>query len=251
MFGWWNDRRRRKIAAQGWPADWDLHLNRNVRLTWNLTELEIALLKHRVKIFVAEKDWEGIDGFQVTTEMKVTIAAQACLMLLGIDNFYFDNVKTVILFPHSFERRSKETGEHSYRAGEAWLGGPIILSWQDSLRGGRNEDDGQNLVIHEFAHALDGLDGDMGGQVEFSDPETSRKWRQLLDYEYHELREAEIENKPTLLDHYGAINKAEFFAVATETFFELPHALHKEKRSLFDFLKTYYQVEPRNWQRIR
>jgi len=137
----------------------------------------------------------------------------------------------------------------TYRAGEAWQGGPVILSWRDTLRGGRNEDDGHNLVIHEFAHALDGLDGEMAGHVIFDDPAISNRWKAVVDREFVELCHARDRGRRTLLDHYGATNKAEFFAVSSETFFELPQELRQQHAELFELLSTYYRVDPRKWSR--
>ena len=251
IFGWLKKRRRKKILSQPWPESWSLFLNRNIRLTWRLTETEMAKLQKLTQIFVAEKHWEGCDGLEVTEEMKVTIAANASLMLLGVDRFYFENVRTVLLYPRAFRRETSDgmlTGS-SHRAGEAWQGGPIILSWPDALQGARNEDDGRNLVFHEFAHALDGLDGHMGGDPVFSDPTDVLQWATVVDREFAALGDARDRNIGTLLDHYGATNTAEFFAVASETFFEQPQELSREHAELFELLKKYYHIDPRNWQR--
>jgi Mlc titration factor MtfA (ptsG expression regulator) len=212
---------------------------------------EMQGLQDRIKVFIAEKNWEGCEGIKITEEIKVTVAAQACLMLLGVQDYYFDNVKTILIYPHAFERSTSDgvsEGQHQYRAGEAWQGGPIILSWQDALRGGRNEDDGHNLVIHEFAHALDGIDGEMGGNVMFDDSESNATWQQVVDREYSALVQAKESGRRTLLDHYGATNKAEFFAVASETFFEQPLELSKKHSELFGLLRKYYHLNPVTWQ---
>lgn len=253
MFGWFKRSRRKKIHKQPWPESWSLHLNRNVRLTWEMTPAELQEIQRRIKIFVAETRFEGCDGLQVTEEMQVTVAAQACLMLLGVENFYFDNVKTVLMFPAAFDRKTNDGVSHGSqtRLGEAWQGGPIILSWRDTLKGGRNEDDGRNLVIHEFAHALDGLDGEMGGQIIFEDKQFMAQWRTTIDREFAELVQAKESQKRTLLDHYGATNRAEFFAVACETFFEKPREFRAEHPELFDLLTTYFGVDPHSWQRQR
>ena len=116
------------------------------------------------------------------------------------------------------------------------------------MQGGRNEDDGRNLVVHEFAHALDGLDGEMGGNVMFDDAETSDRWARVVEYEFSRLCEAKDNLTRTLLDHYGATNKAEFFAVSSETFFEQPYLLCAEHSELFELLVKYYKLDPRNWQ---
>lgn len=250
MFGWFKKRRRKKILAQAWPEEWSLHLNRNVRLSWGLSAPETLELQKSIKLIVAEKNWEGCEGLELTEEMQVTIAAQAGLMLLGVPNFFFDNVRTILVFPKAFRRQTNNDWEQSeqYRAGEAWQGGPIILSWRDTLRGGRNEDDGQNLVIHEFAHALDGLDGEMGGNIMFDDEGTSARWKKVVAREFKLLCNAKERGIRTLLDHYGATNEAEFFAVSSETFFEQPRKLNQEHTELFELLRTYYKVDPRNWQ---
>ncbi len=251
MFGWWRRRKRKKILAEPWPESWSLHLNRNVRLSWHLSEQENHSLQRIVKIMVAEKHWEGCEGLELTEEMKVTIAAQAGMMLLGVDDFYFDNVKTILVYPKAFRRQTGSgwVMDETHRAGEAWQGGPIILSWRDTLRGGRNEDDGQNLVVHEFAHALDGLDGEMGGNLMFDDPADSKRWSEIVEREYAELVKAKERGRRTLLDHYGATNPAEFFAVSSETFFEQPFELVDEHPELFKMLEKYFRVDPRNWQR--
>ena len=247
IFGWFKKRRRKKILAQPIPESWALHLNRNVRLTWDLPPAEMERLRKLSQVFVAEKHWEGCEGLDVTEEMKVTVAAQACLMLLGVEGFYFDNVSTVLIYPRTIVRNSTD-GSPMHRAGEAWQGGPIVLAWDSTLRGGRNEDDGKNVVIHEFAHALDGLDGEMGGNIVFDDEETASNWQQLVKVEFSELCQAKDQGRRTLLDHYGATNPAEFFAVASETFFEQPHELRDEHTELFRMLKLYFKVDPTQWQ---
>ena len=212
---------------------------------------ELQELQKRIKIFVAETDFEGCDGLKINEEMKVTVAAQACLMIIGVDNFYFDNVRTVLMFPASFDRKTNDGVSHGTQArlGEAWQGGPIVLSWRDTLSGGRNEDDGKNLVIHEFAHALDGLDGEMGGQVVFDDPNRMRQWREVVEREFAELFAAKYDGRSTVLDHYGATNQAEFFAVACESFFEEPDKLRAEHSDLFELLEIYFGFDPQRWQR--
>lgn len=251
MFNWFKNRRRKKTMAAPWPETWSQHLDRNVRLSRDLNEFEAGRLKQIVQIIVAEKNWEGCEGLSVTEEMKVTIAGQAGLLLLGVKEFYFDNVESILIFPTAFLRKTTDgvIAKDQHRAGEAWQGGPIILSWRDTLSGGRNPDDGRNLVIHEFAHALDGLDGEMGGNVMFDDEATSARWRQVVDHEYDELVRCKQQRISTLLDHYGATNQAEFFAVSCETFFEQPRNLKLKHEQLFDLLSIYFRVDPRRWQK--
>jgi len=121
IFGWLKNRRRKKILAQPFPESWALHFNRNVRLSWDLPPETLAKLQQLTKVFVAEKHWEGCEGLDVTEEMQVTIAAQACLMLLGVDDFYFDNVPTVLVYPKTFSRdvppRRRSLARRTDRAG--------------------------------------------------------------------------------------------------------------------------------------
>lgn len=207
------------------------------------------LLQDRTKIFMAEKNWEGLEGLEVTDEMKVTIAAQACLMLLGVDDFYFDNVKTILIFPNTFRREFNNglSVGSQHLSGEAWQGGPIVLSWVDVLRGCRIADNGSNVVIHEFAHALDGLDGQMGGNIFFDDHSLLQSWEAVVKREFAALVAASKAGLPTLLDPYGATSRAEFFAVATEAFFELPGLLQEEHPELFELLVKYFRLNPTHW----
>jgi len=248
IFGWFKKRRRKKLLAKPFPESWALHINRNVRLSWDLPPAELKRLNQATQIFVAEKHWEGCEGLKVTEEMKVTIAAQACLLLLGVDDFYFENVSTILVYPTTIVRSSNGGSQPTHRAGEAWQGGPIVLAWDSTKRGGRNEDDGKNVVIHEFAHALDGLDGEMGGSISFGDSEAEAQWRQMEEVEFNALVQAKNQGTRTLLDHYGATNPAEFFAVSTETFYEQPHELRTEHPELFRLLKLYFKVDPTQWQ---
>lgn len=250
MFNWFQKRRRRKILNQVWPESWTGFLNHNIAMSYGLSPTELDRLKARTKILVAEKHWEGIEGLTITEEIKVTIAAQASVMLLGAEDFYFDNVRTILVFPEVFQREINDgTGVRSqHLSGEAWQGGPIVLSWANVLRGCRHGNTGSNVVIHEFAHALDGLDGHMGGNILFDDRESLDDWERVVQHDFEELVEAKRAGHATLLDPYGATSKAEFFAVATETFFELPHEMCEYHVELFSLLVKYFNVDPTNWQ---
>jgi Mlc titration factor MtfA (ptsG expression regulator) len=252
MFSWFRRRRRKKAQQTDWPANWTEWLFSNVRQCRLLDAPHMTRLQERVQVILAEKHWEAVDGLALTEEIQVTVAGQAALMLLGVDDFYFDNVPTIVLFPGSFER-DVHTGVVSgkrHHVGEAWQGGPVILSWQDVLSGGRNPGDGHNVVIHEFAHTLDGIDGEMGGDVIFGDRATVVRWADVSQREFQALRRAAKTSQRTLLDHYGATNPAEFFAVASETFFELPRQLKTHHAELFDLLSQYYRLDPIQWKRL-
>ena len=186
----------------------------------------------------------------MSDEIKVTIAGTAALLLLGVDGFFFDRLNTIIVFPHPIRRESQDgliVGRESHHAGEAWQGGQVVLSWQDVVSDSRNPSDGHNLVIHEFAHCLDGLDGEMGGSLNFEDSATIERWQQVCASEFEALSVAAQRGQTTVLDYYGATNMAEFFAVSSETFFEKPRQLKQEHSELFDLLVEYYRVDPIAW----
>ncbi len=249
MFQWWKKRRRKKILAQPSSQQFLETLDLAVLARRNLSGPQIEKLIDLTKVFVAEKQWEPSKGFAITEEMKIFIAAQACLMILSTVDYYFDGVQTVVVFPHAFPRKSfdglvmDETGHHS---GEAWKGGPIILSWRDTYEGA-NFVNGHNVVIHEFAHHIDGLDGEMGGSPPFDNSTDAKRWHEILKVSFEDLWEAAEEGTPTLINHYGATNHQEFFAVVTETFFELPHQLRKQHPELFQLLVKFYKLDPTNW----
>ncbi len=250
MFGWFRNRRRKRLLQSPWPKEWDSILRRNVGHYKTLSDSEQLRLKQLTKVFVAEKNWEAHDELEMTDEIKVTIAGSACLLLLGVDGFYFDNVKTIIVFPQPVRRQTRDgliVNRESHHSGEAWQGGPVVLSWQDVVHDSRHPTSGRNLVIHEFAHCLDGLDGEMGGSLDFGDRELAERWQQVCTHEFEELTHAARYGEPALLDYYGATNLAEFFAVASETFFERPKALERHHPELFELLGKYYRVSPKDW----
>ena len=224
-------------------------LVQNVRQYRSLPSGLQLKLENCVKLFLAEKYWEGCDGLQITDQMKVAVAGQASLLLLGTDGYYFDGVKTVLIYPRSFRRKSKQgwiVDEDQHNAGEAWQGGPIVLSWADVHRGNASAD-GQNVVVHESAHHLDGLDGEMGGSPPFDNAQDQQRWYQILQREYRSHRDAVQAGQWTLLDYYGATNQAEFFAVASEFFFELPRELQPAHPELYEMLTRLYKVDPCRW----
>lgn len=250
MFNWFRNRRRRRIIQEPWSPAWDLIFQNNVGHYKDLSTTEQEKLKAITKVIVDEKHWEAHGGLELTDEIRVTIAGTAALLLLGVEDFYFEHVNTIIVFPDPVRRQSQGgliVGGESRHAGEAWQNGQVVLSWQDVLSDSRNPDDGRNLVIHEFAHCLDGLDGEMGGSLSFGDSATTRRWNQVSESEFEALVRAAERRQKTLLDYYGATNQAEFFAVASETFFEKPRQLKEEHAELFELLVKYYRLDPGRW----
>lgn len=244
MFGFLRNRKRRALRRSEFvPEVADVVESSTLRASISSLSLRTRM-DETVRILMAELSWEGCDGFVVDERMKATIAGHAATMLLGIQDYYFDTVPSILVFPQSFVR--DQYGRPSWHAGEAWQFGPLAFSWSDVLRDSRRLD-GKNVVIHEFAHHLDGLDGEMGGSIPFSDRSKLKQWHEVSEREYQMLVEAVSGQRPTLFDYYGATNSAEFFAVASECFFELPRQFEQQHPELFGLLCDFYQINPVEW----
>jgi Mlc titration factor MtfA (ptsG expression regulator) len=255
VFSWLKRRRRNKLLAEPFPAAWEEILQRNFLDYSLLSSDEQAKLRGDVRIFVAEKNWEGCDGLAMTDEVKLSVAAQACYLLLGLEHDYFPAVLSILVYPTAYavpERRhygGMELVGESSRLGEAWYRGPVILSWDDVLRDGREPGGGHNLVWHEFAHQLDYLDRQSDGTPPLGSRQQYRQWREVMTAEYRQLIADAQAGRPTLLDKYGTSNEAEFFAVATECFFDLAVELEERHPHLYQLLRDYYRQDPAERQR--
>ena len=238
VFGWLTERRRARLVAEPFPSEWDRYIDDNVRLVQRLTPDERTRLRQLVQVFVAEKNWEGCGGLEITDEIKVTIAAQACLLIVGREHALFADVESILVYPALMKRP-----DGIPILGEAHLRGPTILAWNDVLEGGRGQGR-RNLVVHELAHKIDMVDGTIDGTPPL-DREGRRTWREVCSEVFLELRERVEDGKKTFLDEYGATNEAEFFAVASEAFFMQPHKLLAKHPELFDVLLDFYRFDPR------
>ena len=227
--GWLTERRRRHLRDAPYPAAWDGYVAANVAMASWLDEAQAAALRDLVQVFVAEKRWEGCGGLAMTEEIQVTIAAQACLLLLGRTEALYDDVETILVYPSTvvaptrtmgvFERSGEVVTPGPALLGQAIRGGPVILTWDRVLGDGRNPRHGHNVVLHEFAHKIDMLDGPVDGTPPLDDATTRRTWAEVCTAAFTALRDAHDAGRATFLDGYGASNEAEFFAVATETYF--------------------------------
>ena len=251
LFYWLRQRRRRKLLAQPFPAHWLSYLQANVALYHSLSEAEQARLRDDLRVFIAEKQWVGCRGLEITDEIRVTISALACLLLLGIEHDYFSRVLSILVYPSGFRVPHQEViGDYavlegeSGHLGEAHYRGPVILSWDEVLHDGRHPGAGRNLVIHEFAHQLDMLDGEIDGTPPLRSRKDYRRWHKVMTAEYNELIAEAEQGRPTLLDNYGTTNVGEFFAVATECFFDRPVELTNEHPRLYALLRDYFGQDP-------
>jgi len=250
MFGL-KKRRRNRLANRQFPDQWLAIVERNVPLYRRLPPEDKKELQRHVLVFTAEKKFEGCAGLQITDEIKTTIAAQACILLLHRRTDYYPGLHSILVYPQSYLVQSTQhlvgnllVEGPDIRLGESWHRGAVVLSWDDIRRSTADIHDGHNIVLHEFAHQLD----DSGGKRD-STPVLQRRchyitWARILQKDYNRLRREVSRHCDTLLDEYGATNPAEFFAVATEFFFERPKELQSLHADLYEELKRFYQQDP-------
>jgi Mlc titration factor MtfA (ptsG expression regulator) len=254
MFSWFKERRRQRLLEMPFMKEWDGFVERNVAHYCALDADERAHLKALIQVFMAEKNWEGCGGLELTDEIRVTISAQACLLLLNLPHDYYSNVQSILVYPStvvpperklgSFEHPTGPLEPPSPLLGQAFQQGPVILVWDAVSRRGRHPQRGHNVVYHEFAHKLDMIDGAANGTPPLRSREEYREWARVCSREYGRLRRLAESGNPTFLDAYGATSEAEFFAVATEQFFDEPVALKRQSSDLYRVLKEYYRQNP-------
>jgi Mlc titration factor MtfA (ptsG expression regulator) len=250
---WWVERRRARLRARPFPADWREILRRRVPYVRALpADLQLQLKQH-IQVFLAEKPIIGCAGLVVTDEMRVTIAAQACLLILNRASGYYPKLRQILLYPAAFvvDRPQADGGVlHEARralTGESWSQGQVILSWDDTQEGAAVPDDGRNVVIHEFAHQLDQQEGAANGAPGLPTRERRAAWARVMSDEFAALRQRAGQGLPTLISAYGATDPAEFFAVVSEVFFEQPQRLAAEHPGLYVELGRFYRINPLSW----
>ena len=251
---WWQARRRRALARQPFPAAWRPVLQRHVPQVRSLpADLQLQL-KQRMQVFIAEKPFIGCNGLVVTEAMRVIVAAQACLLLLNRPDAHFGNLRQVLLYPGAFvvDRVHTAAGgvlrdERQVLAGESWSQGQVVLSWDDVLNGAADPQDGRNVVVHEFAHQLDQADGPSNGAPPLPRGMDGQRWARVMRQEFAVLEQQLASDEPNLLGAYAATNPAEFFAVASEVFFEQGPQLAAERPALYAELAAFYGVDPTSW----
>ncbi len=252
MFGIFKERQRRRLRAQSVPEAWREIISRRLPFFDRLAPADQAELLGHVQVFLAEKRFEGCAGLEVTDEMRITIATQACLLLLHRKTDYFPRLLTILVYPSGFfvnedrhvEGHIWEEGEEG-RLGETGSAmGSMVLAWDAIRSGARDPSDGTNLVLHEFAHQLDFEDHVADGMPVLGSRGEVLSWAEVMKMEFAALRAADETGISTLLDTYGATNPAEFFAVATEAFFERPRALRQEHPRLFAAFLHFFRQDP-------
>src|SRR5437660_9349986 len=244
--------RRRRLRARPFPKEWLTLIQRHVVFFHKLTAGDRAELLGHIQVFLAEKRFEGCGGFAITDEVRVTIAAQACLLLLHRRTDYFPGLLTILVYPLTYMAEEKRPiGEHVWQEGTVRrLGetgrrmGSLVLSWGAVKHGADDLADGKNVVLHEFAHQLDFENHAADGVPGLATREQQLAWSEVMRSEFASLRAADESGIPTLLDTYGATDPVEFFAVSVEAFFERPQALRARHPGLYEELRNYFHHDP-------
>jgi MtfA peptidase len=252
MFRIFKEQRRRRLRAQPVPEEWHAIISRNLPFFDRLLEADRKELLGHVQVFLAEKRFEGCSGLELTDEIRLTIATQACLLLMHRKTDYFPRLLTILVYPSGFVvDQARHVQGHIWEEGEEGrLGetgrdmGSMVLAWDAAKSGARDPSDGKNLVLHEFAHQLDFEDFAADGVPALGSRNDKRSWAEVMKMEFAALRAADETGIPTLLDSYGATNPAEFFAVATEAFFERPIALRRRHKPLYAELQRFFRQDP-------
>jgi Mlc titration factor MtfA (ptsG expression regulator) len=253
MFDWWRRLSRAEIIARPFPEDFRKHVLRRLPCAAWLTPAELEKLEALVRIFNAEKSFEGAGGLELTEEMRVTIAARACLLVLWrieLDQPLYPGLESVVVYPSTYKVPVRERdgyvvieGEQA-RLGESWTHGVVVLSWDAVVAASKDPRDGHDVVLHEFAHQLDDADGTMDGTPELDSRERYAVWSRVAGREYRELCERVARHQKTNIDPYAATNAPEFFAVVVEQFFEKPRRLAEQHRELYAELATFFRFDP-------
>jgi Mlc titration factor MtfA (ptsG expression regulator) len=248
---WWVRQRRARLLRQPFPPAWSRILRRGVPLVARLPAPLQRRLKQSIQVFVAEKPFIGCDGQTIDDEVRVTIAAMACVLLLGQDgDACYPRLRRVLVYPEPFvvPRRQWLPGgvvheERQALAGESWGQGQVILAWSEVRAGAQGADDGRNVVLHEFAHQIDQDGGEADGLPWRADAAARERFATVMAAAFEQAQQ----QPAAALDPYGASAPAEYFAVATEAFFERPQALAAEAPQVYAELARLYRLDPRQW----
>lgn len=246
---------REQLKKKSFPLRRIVFLEKNCFFYPKLPKSLQKQLQGHIQVFLAEKQFIGCQGFKITEEVKLAIAAQACLLLLNEREEYYPKLYSILVYPSIFivNRTTSfqvylEEEQKQILSGESWgKGGQVILSWDDIRWDIQNWKDGRNVVLHEFAHQLDQEDGQTDGVPILKCQSDYLTWAKVFNQEYHKFCNQIEKGKKTVINEYGATNSAEFFAVATETFFEKPQQLYKKHPQLYEVLKNYYKLDPLMW----
>ncbi len=253
MFDWLERRRRRKLRRTPFPAQWLTCVLENVPYFSLLPPEDREELLGHVRVLVNEKHFEGCRGFCITDEVRVTVAGHAACLLLHREADYFPKLKTILVYPSIFMVKDQYPDEDGIvsagadgHAGQSWDLGVVVLAWDEVARSSKPSRGGYNVVLHEFAHQLDLEDHFADGTPPLRDSAHYERWIEVFKADYDDLIRDVGRGRRTVIDEYGATNEAEFFAVATETFFETPVRLRRKHPELYEELSAYFRQDPAN-----
>lgn len=242
-----------QIHHRPFPVEWREILQEKWPLYNRLPEDLNDQLEQLTLVFLERIEIRGIEDLEITDEIRVLTAAQACLLLVNRNTFFPSKLKSVVIRPKAYTATQTDSagGVHGEREilvlGQSWENGLVVLSWDNTETGAANMKDGRNLVLHEFAHQLDQADGTADGAPILGSKEEYDRWQQVCSRVFADLKAKVEAGDKTLIDDYGATNPAEFFSVVTETFFEKPYYLKKRRPELYALFSDYYRVDPLEW----
>ena len=251
LFDFFKRRRRAAIRERTFPPAWLAIVEKNVAYYQKLTPADQEELRGHVQVFLDEKTFEGCAGLELTEEIRVTIAAQACVLLLHRETDYFPDLATILVYPsayvvdrpHPVEGGIVIEGPET-RLGESWSRGQVVLAWDNVVEGAADAGDGHNVVFHELAHQLDQETGAADGAPVLPRRSMYIAWARVLGAEFDDLVQKVEHSHRVDIDRYGATNAAEFFAVVTEVFFEKPRQLRAKHPALYEQMRLFYQQDP-------
>jgi len=250
MFHWWQNWRQRRIVSRSTMSEqqWSRAMGQ-LPLLSGLSPAELEELKRLAILFLHYKSLEGAHGLVVTEEMSVIIALQACLLILHLGLNWYDGWVSIIVYPAQFvpdrvyvDEYGIEHSGKSVLSGESWHKGPLVLSWEDSERSGVV--DGYNVVIHEFAHKLDVLNGRANGFPPLHRGMNAAHWTQVMQRAFNDFQLHIQSGAATPIDAYAGTSPAEFFAVLSEVFFERPRILHAIYPQVYEQFSLFYRQNP-------
>jgi len=245
-------KKRRLLLSTPFPQKWSAILQENLPPYQKIPARLKKQLQDSIRIFISEKSFEGCGGLTLTDEIRVTIAAQACMLLLNRQCDCYPKLYSVLVYPSTYvagtrSRFALPPSDASVRLGESWNHGAVVLAWDSVKQGAVNFRDGHNVTMHEFAHQLDQEDGRGDGAPILEMRSAYSAWSRVFSKEYELLQYKTFKGEKSVMDKYGATDPAEFFAVATETFFEKPLQLKKKHPELYYELQGFYKVNPTEW----
>lgn len=247
-------RRRARLRLRPFPPRWLEIIQRRVAIWHRIPHADrLELLRH-ILIFLDEKRFEGCGGMEITDEVRLTIAAQACILLLHRETDYFPALRSILVYPDEYLAPAAEQHEsgivvedHEPRAGESWAEGSLVLSWRDVVEGSADGRSGENVVLHEFAHQIDDEWGLSSADPREQPEGDAQQWATAFREAFARHERDVKRGRSTAIDPYGATDEAEFFAVVTETFFEQPADLRIAEPELYRQWSKFFRQDPITW----